>query len=106
MGSQAVERAHAHLESPERQLHPHFHALLSPKALSPAQDGAEATPSEALLGISSSIKIIVSLAEPWIGTLEKSVMLLHLLSISLFAARHLEGQEGAEAERKNRYAMF
>lgn len=57
MGSQAAERAHAHLES---QLHPHFHALLSPKALSPVQDGAEASLSEALLGISSNIKIVFS----------------------------------------------
>lgn len=60
MGSQAAERAHAHLESPESQLHPHFHALLSPKALSPVQDGAEASLSEALLGISSSMKTVFS----------------------------------------------
>lgn len=58
MGSQAAERAYAHLESPESQLHPHFCALLSPKALSPAQDGAEATQPEALLGISSDTKIV------------------------------------------------
>lgn len=63
MGSRAVERAHSHLESPESQLHPHFHALLSPKALSPAQDGAEASPSEAMLGISSNIKIVF----PWLS---------------------------------------